>query len=238
MERPPQTREPLPADAVAIGDDLVLDGRLALYHRAEKWLAVADLHYGYEVTKRLQGGLFPLWGMQTISDRMLQLVSAYQPETVVLCGDIVDGEGAADEATQLVEMLGAHIPGPVVCIAGNHDRGTVRRRLDFVDEWETESFRFHHGDDEAKAGARGSGEEKAQLTGHLHPTANLHDGAGLSLTLPALVQTISPGGGPLWVLPAFSPWASGRDWRRYRFPSPTKVWACSPKRVFRANPER
>ena len=59
---------------VQIAADVVLDGRLALFHERDRWLAVADLHFGYELSQRAAGNLFPLWGMQTIENRLLKLV--------------------------------------------------------------------------------------------------------------------------------------------------------------------
>ncbi|MDP4940246.1 MAG: hypothetical protein NWR21_13120, partial [Verrucomicrobiales bacterium] len=55
---------------------LVLDGRLALYHRTQRWLAVADLHFGYEMSRRRAGGLWPMWGMETVQERLRALVQS------------------------------------------------------------------------------------------------------------------------------------------------------------------
>ncbi len=51
------------AGRVAIAPNVLLDGRLALFHEVERWLAVADLHFGYELSQRAAGRLMPLWGM-------------------------------------------------------------------------------------------------------------------------------------------------------------------------------
>jgi uncharacterized protein len=62
---------------VPVGEDVLLDGRLALFHKPEGWLAVADLHFGYELSQRAAGNLFPLWGMQTIEKRLEKLLREY-----------------------------------------------------------------------------------------------------------------------------------------------------------------
>ena len=170
-----------------IAPDVILDGRLALYHRTERWLAVADLHYGFELTRRQAGGLPPLWGMGSTGERLRQLVSEYRPETVVFVGDLVEGQGTHSEAVDLVQTLGCE----TVCIIGNHDRGTIRKLLPWQEEWETPTFHFHHGHLEKPLPPG-----KIQITGHLHPTVNLNDGAGLSLKLPALVQAKEKVGPP------------------------------------------
>ena len=52
---------------VFIANHVLLDGRLALFHEREKWLAIADLHFGYELSRRAAGWLIPFWGMDSIA---------------------------------------------------------------------------------------------------------------------------------------------------------------------------
>ena len=67
------------AARILVADNVLLDGRLALFHQAEGWLAVADLHFGYELSQRAAGRLVPLWGMTSIEDRLQELLAEYQP---------------------------------------------------------------------------------------------------------------------------------------------------------------
>ena len=62
------------AGTAEVHPGVLLDGRLCLFHQQERWLALSDLHFGYEITRRLQGGLMPLWGMHTVRERLLDLV--------------------------------------------------------------------------------------------------------------------------------------------------------------------
>ncbi len=39
----------------AVIPGIFLDSRLAVYHSEEKWLALSDLHFGYEVSRRTDG---------------------------------------------------------------------------------------------------------------------------------------------------------------------------------------
>ena len=64
----------LRANQALVADDIVLDGRLALWHQRERWLAVADLHFGYESSQRAAGRLVPMWGMASIAERLFQLI--------------------------------------------------------------------------------------------------------------------------------------------------------------------
>jgi metallophosphoesterase superfamily enzyme len=81
---------------IVVAENVLLDCHLALFHRCQRWLAVADLHFGYELSQRAAGNLFPLWGMQTIEARLLELLGDYNPALLLLLGHLVhDAAGAA-----------------------------------------------------------------------------------------------------------------------------------------------
>src|ERR1700745_3079441 len=80
---------PLRPNQALVADEILLDGRLALFHKTESWLAIADVHFGYELSQRAAGRLVPLWGMTTISDRLEALMNEYEPERVIILGDLV-----------------------------------------------------------------------------------------------------------------------------------------------------
>jgi DNA ligase-associated metallophosphoesterase len=205
----------LRSNQTIVAPDLLLDGRLALFHRREKWLAIADLHFGYELSQRAAGRLTPLWGMATARERLLQLLREYLPERLVIVGDVVhDRAGAASAAKFLKELEEVCA---VTLIAGNHDR-EIGRRFQTVNSWSSSEFLFHHGHcAAADPGAR------IQIIGHHHPAGVLHDGAGLRLKCPAFVQQER-----CWIMPAFSPWAAGASWPKE---DADRVWLCTPKRV-------
>ena len=71
-----------------------------------------------------------------------------------------------------------------------------------VESWETDRFYFHHGHCAAETESH-----RIQIIGHHHPAGVITDGAGLRLKCPAFVQQAS-----CWIMPAFSPWASGTRW--------------------------
>src|SRR4051812_40502306 len=200
---------------VRIAADIVLDGRLALFHERERWLALADLHFGYELSQRAAGNLFPLWGMQTIEDRLLELLRDYEPSHLLLLGDLVHNRAGGQELGQLIKKLTELTE--VVLIAGNHDRHL--QDLELVSSWRSNGFHFHHGHCAAEA------THHVQVIGHHHPAAVVRDGAGLRLKLPAFVQEED-----CWVMPAFSPWAAGTEWP---CGDKTVMWLCSPQRVLR-----
>lgn len=202
----------LSSSQVFVAENVLLDGRLALFHERQRWLAVADLHFGYELSQRAAGNLFPLWGMQSIEARLEELLHDYNPRRLIILGDLVHDGTAQREAAGLIKRLRARCK--IVLIAGNHDRH-LANVVELVDSWETKRFYFHHGHCHRP--------DRMQIIGHYHPAGTVRDGAGLRLKLPAFVQQAD-----CWIMPAFSPWASGTRWIDN---GKSHVWLCSPKRI-------
>ena len=113
------------AGRVAIAPNVVLDGRLALFHETERWLAVADLHFGYELSQRAAGRLVPLWGMSSIEDRLVELLDEYRPRKLVIVGDLVHDQASSAAAAELLARLRERCE--VITLAGNHDRHAEQR---------------------------------------------------------------------------------------------------------------
>jgi uncharacterized protein len=206
----------LRANQVLVAHEILLDGRLALFHQRERWLAVADLHFGYELSQRAAGRLVPLWGMASITERLLHLVAEYRPSHLIILGDLVHDQTAAVEAAELLERIQDSCE-PVV-IAGNHDR-KLRGKFELLESWETERFYFHHGHCIAEA------TDRIQIIGHHHPAGTITDGAGLRLKCPAFIQQSR-----CWIMPAFSPWSSGASWAQGE---KSRIWLCTPERILR-----
>lgn len=208
---PPHT-----ASQAVVAKDVVIDGRLALFHEKQRWLAVADLHFGYELSQRVAGRLMPMWGMDSIEERLNRLIQDYKPRRLLIVGDLVHDKAAASEAAQLIMRLAAFTE-PIV-LAGNHDR-QLAATIPLREKWESDGFYFHHGHCVVETDGR------TQIIGHFHPAGVVRDGAGLRLKLPAFVQQ-----GSCWILPAFSPWAAGAAWRA---DPQSQMWLCTPQRILR-----
>ncbi|MGI9089008.1 MAG: metallophosphoesterase [Chthoniobacterales bacterium] len=204
----------LTANQALVADDILLDGRLALFHRKQRWLAVADLHFGYELSQRAAGRLMPMWGMTSVEECLRDLIADYAPQQLVIVGDVVHDRAAAAPASELLARL-AQSCEPIV-LAGNHDR-QLGASIPLRDSWRTDGFYFHHGHCAAEVA------EAVQIIGHHHPAGSITDGAGLRLKLPAFVQK-----GNCWILPAFSPWAAGASWDA---DGDSRIWLCTPRRV-------
>lgn len=206
----------LNSSQVTIADHVLLDGRLALFNEEQRWLAVADLHFGYEISQRAAGRLMPMWGMNSIEERLMALLADYEPRRLVILGDLVHDRAAAPEARELVMRLRVEIE--VILLAGNHDRQLLGT-IPMLDSWQSDGFHFHHGHCEADATGR------TQVIGHHHPSGTITDGAGLRLKLPAFVQQDR-----CWIMPAFSPWAAGATWKAE---VQSRMWLCTPTRILR-----
>jgi DNA ligase-associated metallophosphoesterase len=207
---------PLRPNQALVAEEIVLDGRLALFHQSERWLAVADLHFGYELSQRAAGRLMPMWGMASITERLLQLVDEYRPHRLIILGDLVHDRTAAAAASELLERI-RNVCEAIV-IGGNHDR-QLRGKIELVNSLETDCFHFHHGHCAIEPS------DRIQIIGHHHPAGTISDGAGLRLKCPAFVQQSR-----CWIMPAFSPWASGTKWTHDQ---PARIWLCTPERILR-----
>lgn len=234
----PPVAPAVPISTAKVAPHILLDSRRAFMHETEGWMAVADLHYGYEMHRRRHGALLPQWGMEQCEQTLLGLLADHCPQRLILVGDIMDGSGSAKETAGLLDRLRNHV-GNVICILGNHDRPALRRSCEFVEvHWEN-GFLFHHGhrwDEMAQSAVRPSNFKDGQevvihITGHEHPAVHFCDGAGLSLRLPASVQEQVDEQTQRWILPAFSPWAAGGEYRSEHFRLAT--WVCGRGRVWR-----
>ncbi|HYF36492.1 MAG TPA: metallophosphoesterase [Prosthecobacter sp.] len=212
--------------------DVLLDSRRALVHTRQEWLAVADVHFGYEVQRRRQGALLPQWGMAACEETLRDLVTHHQPRRLILVGDIMDGSGSATETAGLLDRLQALV-GEIVCILGNHDRAALKKAWRFVATHREEAFTFSHGHEWRVDGGADTEEAVTHVIGHEHPAIDFNDGAGLNLKLPAFVQERVNERTQRWVLPAFSPWAAGGQMKRRPGHERLATWACAPTRVWR-----
>lgn len=213
----------------AINKDVLLDSRRALVHSGQRWMAVADIHFGYEVHRAGQGALLPNFGMPQVEQTLHALIADHLPRRLILVGDIMDGSASASETLKLLENLQPHVP-EIVCILGNHDRPGLRKNWPFVDAHREPGFLFSHGH-QFKAVEKQAGDADAvHITGHEHPAVALNDGAGLRLKLPALVREKIGVSRERWLLPAFSPWAAGGT---YKSAAIVEQWICAPTRVWR-----
>jgi|APTNR8051073442_1049403.scaffolds.fasta_scaffold01720_10 metallophosphoesterase superfamily enzyme len=218
-----------PLVVAQIDNDVLLDSRRAVIHTTQRWLAVADIHFGYEVHRAKQGALLPCFGMPQIEQSLTGLITDHLPRRLILVGDIMDGSGSAEETLKLLESLQPYV-AEIICILGNHDRSALRKHWPFVETHREPGFLFSHGHHFKAVESTATEADRFHITGHEHPAITVSDGAGLRLKLPALVREKITGSRERWLLPAFSPWAAGGG---YRSKQPLEQWICAPSRVWR-----
>jgi metallophosphoesterase superfamily enzyme len=199
---------------------LWLDTRRALWVAECRLLVVADLHWGYAISHRSSGHLFPLWGDEVIGEVLTSLLADYAPKEMIWLGDSVHAAAGRTAAEHFLDRAG--LPS-VTVIAGNHDRNWARATAAEVSRG---SFHFHHGDALANVP-----EGCTEIVGHFHPAVSISDGAGTRLKLPALVD--SP---RRIILPALSPWSGGTLWAPAG--ANERLWVVAAKRVFLLPPRQ
>ena len=194
-----------------VADGVLLDSRLALYHETQRWLAVCDLHLGSDPRATARPEMLRLWGTPDIETRLLRLVDHYQPRVLIVVGDVMNFNADVAEAAQFVGRISQHVPS--VWLAGNHDHPELVRSLGFAKSHQEEGFLFHHGHRlEEMLNSSGPAEPSViHVTGHSHPLTIIErDGATLRRPVFADVSyPDAPEGVRRWIMPAFSPWASG-----------------------------
>jgi hypothetical protein len=212
---------------------VLLDARRAVYLENESVLAVADLHLGYAWAHRSRGQLMPLSVPDDTAEQLEILLDEYRPRTLAILGDIVH------EAVPIVEFRrGLHEfldrmeqRTELRLIAGNHDRWLSREITQpLVRDYQAGPHRLIHGDGFSETAAMELMAEVRTggglvLMGHEHPAIGISDGVAHFARVPCFLTSAG-----LLVLPAFSKWAAGCDFRRGEFlsPFPEMVEAASP----------
>lgn len=221
-----------PAIAAEVAPGILLDSRRALVHRSQGWMALADLHYGYEINRSQQGALLPTWGMEKCRSTTLNLIQDYRPQRLILVGDIMDGGGSVAQTGAFIDYLRTLVH-ELILIEGNHDRSGLKTGWHLKRSHREAEFIFHHGHLGIAPPSILEAPDPAitLITGHEHPAVSLRDRAGMRLKLPAFIQQRLQHGTQHWILPAFSPWASGGE---YTSPyEPLGTWVCAHAHVWK-----
>ena len=193
------------------GQTLDLLPQRAVFWRQMRTLLLADLHLGKAATFRRAGLAIPEGDNESTLQRVDALISAWQPQSVILLGDILHASLAADPPLQqqLLDWRARHADLAITAIIGNHDRD-IRRLEPAIDcrieGLEQAGLTLRHHPPEGTLST-------AWIGGHWHPVVRLTAG-GDSLRLPAFIH--EPGDG--LVLPAFGGLTGGAlvDRRRGR----------------------
>ena len=180
----------------------LLASRAALWHE-QRWLIVADPHFGKAATFRARGVPVPRGTTSETLTRLTTLIESTRPTTLVFLGDMFHAAEAHAAATldAMRRWRAGHEALDIVLIEGNHDLKAGAPPADLGirverEPWSVGSLAFcHH--PQFVAGAHA-------LAGHLHPAVRISGRADDGVRLPCfwLREGLS-------VLPAFGSFTGG-----------------------------
>jgi putative SbcD/Mre11-related phosphoesterase len=153
---------------------------LALYLKKEKILVFADFHIGYEEALTKQGILMPRFQFKDMSDRLDNIFSQVQPETIIINGDVKHEFGQISEqewreTLKLIDYLSKKC-SKLILVRGNHDTilGPIakKRNIDTAVEFKTNSMLIVHGHKVPRLDKK----IKTIIIAHEHPCVSLKEG--------------------------------------------------------------
>ena len=155
------------------GEMLELHSERALHWRRARCLLVADVHLGKGAVLRRAGVSVPTGQTATDLARLDVLIEHYQPQRLIVLGDLVHGDATAQAPwlRQVGEWRRRHEREQMTLVAGNHDRHFDARALGFDlagDALELPPFTLLH--------APAKRPDRYVLAGHVHPGIIVRDG--------------------------------------------------------------
>lgn len=168
---------------------------------------IGDLHLGYEKALEDEGIYLPRINTGTIRDSLNRIIVRYEPERVVLLGDIKHDfrrseRGASSEIRGILDLLAE--AAEVFVIKGNHDNyiQNILAGKDIVatDHLDIAGYRLEHG--HVDSGKR------PVIIGHEHPSVRIPGSGSGGTKIHCFVFARKEG---VLVLPPFSPFSMGTD---------------------------
>ncbi len=168
---------------------------------------IGDLHLGYEHALEQDGLYLPRINTGSIRDALNDLLSRYEPERLVLLGDVKHdfrraGREERDQVRGIIEMVSE--AAEVVVVKGNHDNYIQNIISDLgvlaVDHVDIMGYRLEHG--HVDSGVR------PVIIGHEHPSIRIAGSVGGGMKMLCFVHAEREG---VIVMPPFSPFSSGND---------------------------
>ena len=178
------------------GQKLHLLPAKAVFWQEKKMLIIADPHFGKAQLFRERGIPVPRGTTATDLQRLTQLLTNLQPETLLFLGDLT--HGPVNNPGRFERLIAPwrrrHAKVRLLLVSGNHDRqdgGGLAFEFDWVGTARNEApFVFTHQPQDSAVGYN--------LAGHLHPAVAMAGRGGLKATLPCFCFGPDQG-----LLPAF-----------------------------------
>ena len=194
-------------DSVEIEPGVRVTNDRCLILEKEHTLVIGDLHLGYEKALEDEGVYIPRMNTDSIRDSLNRIISKYEPETIVLLGDIKHDFRRAkyegkEEVRGIIDLiLGA---ADVIVVKGNHDNYLQNIIADYgleaVDYVDIGGYRLEHG--HVDSGVR------PVIIGHEHPSVRIPGALSGGLKVQCFLYARRDG---VIVIPPFSFLSSGTD---------------------------
>ncbi len=170
-------------------------------------VVIGDLHLGYERALEQDGLYLPRINTDSIRDALNEILYRYEPERVVLLGDVKHdfkraGREESAQVRGIIELISED--AQVVVVKGNHDNYIQNIISDMgilaVDHIDVMGYRLEHG--HSDSGVRPC------IIGHEHPSVRIPGMVGGGMKILCFVHARNEG---VIVIPPFSPFSSGND---------------------------
>ena len=194
-------------DSIEIEPGVRVTNERCLILDRERTLVIGDLHLGYEKALEDEGVYIPRMNTESIRDSLNRIISKYEPETIVLLGDIKHDfrrakfEGKEEVRRILDLILGA---ADVILIKGNHDNYLQNIVSDYglqaVEYVDIGGYRLEHG--HVDSGVR------PVIIGHEHPSVRIAGALSGGVKVQCFMYARKEG---VIVIPPFSYLSSGND---------------------------
>ncbi len=194
-------------DSVEIEPGVRVTNDRCLLLEKERTLVIGDLHLGYEKALEDEGVYIPRMNTDSIRDSLNRIIGKYEPETIVLLGDIKHDfrrakyEGKEEVRSIIDLILGA---ADVVLVKGNHDNYLQNIISDYglqaVDYIDIGGYRLEHG--HVDSGVR------PVIIGHEHPSVRIAGALSGGMKVQCFLYARKDG---VIVIPPFSFLSSGND---------------------------
>jgi metallophosphoesterase superfamily enzyme len=145
--------------------DWLLTPYRAAIHLPTDTAVAADLHLGYGVTRQGSGDAVPSVGLQDTRADFEKLFTEFQPQRLVIAGDLLEHGRVSALADDLLQWLQDVHVELIALVPGNHDRGRLRSALGdryYPDGYTLDDWTIVHGHKRLPQGK--------VMYGHYHPS--------------------------------------------------------------------
>lgn len=170
-------------------------------------VVIGDLHLGYEHALEQDGLYLPRINTGSIRDALNDIMSRYEPECVVLLGDVKHdfrraGREESNQVRGIIDLISED--AQVVVVRGNHDNYIQNIVSDMgimaVSHIDIMGYRLEHGHEDSGV--------RPVIIGHEHPSVRIPGAVGGGMKIQCFVHAEKEG---VVVIPPFSPFSSGND---------------------------